>query len=378
MSTFTAVRPVAVPPVSALSALGPNWFASVMGTGIVAVAAATLPVDVPALRTVATVCWLLAVGLLVTLTAATALRWYRFPVAARAHLTDPVMAHFHGAPVMGALTVGAGTLLVGTDLVGPRWAVGIDLVLWTVGTVAGLVGAVMIPWLLLSRRRLTVAGAFGGWLMSVVPPMVSASTGALLVPHLPSRLQVPMLVAGYGMVAFSLVASVVVLGVLGYRLVVHPAGPAAMVPTLWIVLGPLGQSVTAVNLLAGAAIPVLPTATASALMTVAVDYGCVVLGAAGLWALYATAVTLRTARHGGLQFTLTWWSFTFPVGTCVTGASGMARHTGSPVYLTLAVVLFAVLVAAWSVVAVRTVAGCRCGSLFGPVASPVVQACALP
>src|SRR5690349_9299283 len=33
-----------------LSYLGPNWFASVMGTGIVATAAASLPVHVPGLR----------------------------------------------------------------------------------------------------------------------------------------------------------------------------------------------------------------------------------------------------------------------------------------------------------------------------------------
>jgi len=33
-----------------LSFLGPNWFASVMGTGIVATAGATLPLHVPGLR----------------------------------------------------------------------------------------------------------------------------------------------------------------------------------------------------------------------------------------------------------------------------------------------------------------------------------------
>ena len=51
--------------------LGPNWFASVMGTGIVATAAALLPVHVPGLRTVAVGVWLLAATMLVLLTAAT-------------------------------------------------------------------------------------------------------------------------------------------------------------------------------------------------------------------------------------------------------------------------------------------------------------------
>jgi hypothetical protein len=38
-----------------------------------------------------------------------------------------------------------------------------------------------------------------------------------------------------------------------HGLVRYPAGPAALVPTLWIVLGPLGQSITAANLLGGVA-----------------------------------------------------------------------------------------------------------------------------
>ena len=40
--------------------LGPNWFASVMGTGIVANAAAILPLQVPGLRAFATAVWALA------------------------------------------------------------------------------------------------------------------------------------------------------------------------------------------------------------------------------------------------------------------------------------------------------------------------------
>ena len=58
-----------------------------------------------------------------------------------------------------------------------------------------------------------------------------------------------------------------------------------MVPTLWIVLGPLGQSVTA---------------------------------AGG-----------PDRDRGGQPFALTWWSFTFPVGTCVTGTIALATRSDS-------------------------------------------------
>src|ERR1700753_1008906 len=71
--------------------LGPNWFAAVMGTGIVANAAALLPFDWPAAKALTIVPWALAVVLLVALLAATAAHWVRFPERARAHLANPAM-----------------------------------------------------------------------------------------------------------------------------------------------------------------------------------------------------------------------------------------------------------------------------------------------
>src|ERR1700759_1976118 len=71
--------------------LGPNWFAAVMGTGIVANAAALLPFGSPWIKQLAIVPWALAATLLVALIAATAVHWLRFPERARAHISNPAM-----------------------------------------------------------------------------------------------------------------------------------------------------------------------------------------------------------------------------------------------------------------------------------------------
>jgi tellurite resistance protein TehA-like permease len=63
------------PRVEVLGNVGPNWFASVMGTGIVAVAGATLPVQVPGLRGFAEVVWLIAAVLLAVLVVAIGGHW---------------------------------------------------------------------------------------------------------------------------------------------------------------------------------------------------------------------------------------------------------------------------------------------------------------
>ncbi|MEW2038469.1 hypothetical protein AB0885_15375, partial [Streptomyces sp. NPDC005534] len=97
--------------------LGPSWFAAVMGTGIVANAAVTLPWTFPGLRTGAMVIWLGAALLLVLLAAG-----YLRQRALRLHAGDPVMAQFLGAPPVALLTVGAGTLLLGRPLIGTEAA----------------------------------------------------------------------------------------------------------------------------------------------------------------------------------------------------------------------------------------------------------------
>ena len=116
--------------------IGPNWFASVMGTGIVANAAAILPLQVPGLRVFATTVWALAAAMLTGLIAAWGVHWARYPERARGHALNPVMAQFWGAPAMALMTVGAGTLVLGQNVIGPA-AVGIDWVLWLAGTALG-------------------------------------------------------------------------------------------------------------------------------------------------------------------------------------------------------------------------------------------------
>ncbi|MET7803902.1 TDT family transporter [Micromonospora chersina] len=348
--------------------LGPNWFASVMGTGIVATAAAGLPGHLPGLRFVATVVWLAAAALLVTLVVAWAAHLRRDRETALGYAGDPVMAQFWGAPPMALMTVGGGALLLGPALIGQSAAVAVDLLLWGVGTGLGLLTAVVIPYLMMTRHRIGPDAAFGGWLMPVVPPMVSAANGALLVPHLPAgQARLDLVLACYAMFGVSLVATLVILPQLWNRLVVHRVGAARMVPTVWIVLGPLGQSITAAHLLGRAAEGVLPEPYAAGAQMLAVLYGVPVLGFALVWLALAAAITLRTAR-AGLPFSLTWWSFTFPVGTLVTGVTGLASRAGSAMLATLAVLLYGLLVAAWTTVATRTVRGAWHGHLFLPPA----------
>lgn len=376
MAIFSQTRARTSTPYSAavrlpsLRYIGPNWYAMVMGTAIVASAGAALPVHVPGLRAACTVVWALAALLLVAVLAARAGHWSAHRDQARAHLLDPAVAPFYGCLSMALLAVGGSTMVVGRDVVGHRAALAVDVVLYSAGTAIGLAVAVAIPYLMVVRHRPAPGTASPVWLLPVVAPMVSAALGPLLVPEMPAgQWQEAMLLACYAMFGLSLLATLTMLPLIFARLVHQGPLPLALTPTLFLVLGPLGQSTTAVGQLADVAPGAIGAPYASALGAFAVLYGVPVMGFALLWLALAASMVVRALR-GGMTFSMTWWGFTFPVGTCVTGAAGLARHTGLTAFTWLAVALYLLLVAAWAVAGLRTLRGLVSGALLAAPQAP--------
>ena len=234
-------------------------------------------------------------------------------------------------------------------------AVDIDWALWFIGTVLGLACTGSVLYLLFTRSPVDLDAVQIGWLMCVVPPMVSAATGALLVPYAAAgQDRLALLLACYAMFGLSLLVSAIATMLTCQRLATHKSGRAATVPTLWIVLGPLGQSVTAVNALGAVAVlAVAAPLDAAALRSFGVVFGVPVWGFATLWAALTAALMARTKRDG-LPFSLAWWSFTFPLGTYVTATSTLALRTHSDPFRVYAAVLYIALVLIWLRVAALT------------------------
>ncbi|GGU95283.1 C4-dicarboxylate ABC transporter [Streptomyces filipinensis] len=363
MVTVAERLPVPSVPRARVRRLGPNWYASVMGTAILGSAGLTLPAHAEALRDLFEGAWALSLIMLVALLAARTLHWTRHRDQAHADLLDPAMAPFYGCLSMALLSVGGGALTAGQDLIGAGTAVALDTVLFTAGTAVGLAAAVAVPYLMAVRHRVEPAQATPVWLLPLVAPMVSAALGPLLVPHLPAgQPRETLLLACLSLFGLSLFATLLMLPLVFARLVTCGPLPLALTPTVFLVLGPLGQSTTAVGRIADAAPGVVPAPYDRGLGVFAVLYGVPVMGFALLWLALASVHVVR-ARRQGMGFAMTWWAFTFPVGTCVTGAAVLARHTGLAVYDGLAVGLYALLAVAWSAAAVGTVRGLLSGEL---------------
>ncbi|WP_042416061.1 TDT family transporter [Streptacidiphilus anmyonensis] len=330
------------PLIEAAGRFGPNWYAAVMGTAIVANGAHVLPGGVPA--RFAELFWVLGFAGLLALAGIRLVG--RLHHARVRPLDDPTVAVFLGCPPMALMAVGFGALGAGEPLLGPGPAVALDAVLWTLGTLYGLWAAGTVLFRLTTRYEVSWADAAPTWLLPVVAPMVSAALGPALIPHLPAgQAQQTMLLACVAMFGMSLVAVLMLLPTLWGRLAHEGPLPPALIPTLFLVLGPLGQSVTAVTQFAAHG----PAVFAG----FALLYGVPVFGFALLWLAVAAAASVRGLRRG-MPFAMTWWAYTFPVGTCVTGAAGLYARTGADAFAVASVALYVLLLAAWAVAAVRT------------------------
>ena len=356
--------------------VGPNWYASVMGTGIIANAAASLPLFSRHLDEFALVVWCLASSMLLGLLLATSVFLFRRKNVWVRHFRDPMMAQFYGAPPMAALTVAGGALLVGHNLVGWDLALDIAWSLWLVGTITGFCSAVIIPYRLFTIFKVRPDSAFGGWLMPVVPPMVSATIGAMLVPYTPVGVpRQTLFYLCFSQFGLSLLAALIIIAMIWSRLAHHGTSGTSRVPTLWIVLGPLGQSMTAAGILGTVAKGALPADLARGFELFAVFYSVPIFGFVILWTCFAILLTLR-AHHRNMKFALTYWAFTFPVGTCVTGTAQLAHHTGLPLFAWASVSFYIGLLAAWVLAAFGTTRGMITGHLFRPPAaatSPIIS-----
>jgi tellurite resistance protein TehA-like permease len=351
MTTVLRTRPTTR---SGPAPVGPAWYGAVMGTGILATVTQTLVPDVWVARGLLVIGWLLLLGLTFGFVA----RTVRCPAVFTASLR---VAHLPlwGMVSMGLLSVGSATATVL-----PPWlpafawpAVLVDEVLWTLGTIVGLATAIGFTALLI---RSDAGAPTTVWGLAVVPPMVSATVGAGLAPHLGSTaLQVGMLVIALACFILSLALGAVIFAV-AYHHHWRVAGLAiGASTTAWIPLGVVGQSTAAAQVMAGQAAALLPASLAGTAQDLANDYGVVMLSLGVPLAGWAVAMNIRGFRHR-MPFVPGWWSLTFPIGTLALGGHLLGVGTGMTVFLAAGTVCWLTLGGTWTLCAVasaRAVAG---------------------
>jgi len=345
----------------------PGWYGAVMGTAIVGIVAYHNPGQVTGLADAMEAFGVLMVGLAALLAVGLGIpyvaRWLRYPDAARADLSNPVMGALYATFPAGLLVLAVGIATVGPSVLSADATFALVAILSLCGIVLAFVMSIVFAALLFTSHGVEPQAANGGWF---IPPVVMIIVPMVLAPLAPRVAPVDLgllLAAGYGAWGMGILLFLLVASLLYDRLVFHPLPAAPLAPSLWIGLGPIGVGSLALLRLAqvGAAVwgDAAPAVGAVSLI------GATALWGFGAWWLAAAAVLLGVyLRRGRLPYGIGWWAFTFPLGAYTASTLALARAWHAGALEAFAAILFVGLVAFWAVVALGTGRAVRSGAIW--------------
>lgn len=299
----SAPTPLHPPSTSPLQTLHPAYFAMVMATGIVSIAAQLLEFT--------PIAWsLFVINIIAYLTL-----WLLF--AARAiHYGAAMCADFSNhARGVGFFTMIAGTCVLGSQFVVVAKLPAVALWLWCLGTVLWVVLIYGIFTLLTVRptKPDLTEGLNGGWIVAVVAPQSVSILGSQLVGGFPNTLHDPVLFFCLIMWLCGGMLYVWLISLIFYRYTFLKMQPADLAPPYWINMGAVAISTLAGTFLVGN----------RALSPLVADLMPFIKGVT--LAFWATAtwwipmlVTLGVWRHVYHRFPLKYdplyWGAVFPLG----------------------------------------------------------------
>ena len=328
----------------------PGWFAAVMGTGVLALTTSSLGQHWPVLALPAAVLHWFNSGLFLLLAVPWLTRWLRYRSAAMATLQHPVQANFY--PTFSiALLVLAAQWLVFTPYLG------VALVLWWLGVILHFIFSLAVLFYMFRGEHVTVDHVTPANFIPAVGLVVMPLAGGPLLPHVDGALREWMLTINFiGLGA----GSMMYLGLLGltlHRKFLHKPALGVLTPTVWIQLAPIGIiPVCLMNLLNQ--MP-FPAAREAATVLMLLFWGCCVW-----WVVMASLLTLAARAAGQLPFALSWWSFTFPLGSFIGESLRLNHLLGWGSTFAIGVAGWLLLCFLWTITAVKTAGGIVNGTIF--------------
>lgn len=341
----------------------PNWFTVNMGTGVVALLLSASPIMTASCEELARILWLVNIVLFILFFVLYSLRWLFY-----FHEAKQIFQHSSMAFFFGAIPMGLATIINGLVKFMPQHLALAEF-LWGVDVVLAVIVAVGVPMLMFVYQQHQLNTMTAIWLLPIVTAEVVASSGGVLLAHLPaSQAAMNLLFGCYVLWGMSVLPAFAVLTILLLRLALHRLPEAQMAMSVCLALGPIGTGALALLLLGQQAPRILAAChlvELGHLMHYAGIWISFILLGFGLWWFAIALFTIyKHSDSKGLSFNLGWWGLTFPLGVFDLAILNLAQQIQSQALLYIGFGFAGCIVLLWAMVMVKTIQGVYRGSLF--------------
>lgn len=348
----------------------PNWFTVSMGTGVVALIISEFPVLKGLTWQLGTTLWYVNIGLFLLFSSLYLLRWILYTNEAKQIFQHPMMSLFFGAIPMALATIINGLVKYGQAIYGEQ-ALRLAESLWYVDVILAVAIAWFVPFIMYQRQQHELKSMTAVWLLPIVACEVAASSGGVLLAHLPATTHsVGILLGSYILWGMSVLPAFAILSILMLRLALHRLPPKELAISSWLALGPIGTGALALLLLGAQAPTILASVGLAGLgefLQQGGIFASLILLGFGLWWFGIAVLTTYHHAKQDLPFNLGWWGLTFPLGVFSLAVLSLAEQLNVGFIYQLGYLLTMLLVLLWLIVMSKTLVGFYRGHLlFSP------------
>ncbi len=328
----------------------PSWFASVMGTGVLAMTSLFYSQYIPLLKSIAYILFYFNIALFCILLVPWILRWILFTKEALNDLEHPILSNFYATIAIAMLVLAADFIVIGKNME-------IGKILWFVGVVFTIFFSILIPYLMFNSKHIKLDHINPGWFIPPVGLIVVPIAGSLIIPHVSGVMKEFVIFLNYFGWGSGFFIYLALFAIAMYRFILHHPLPNTLAPTIWINLGPIGAGTVAlVNLIKN-----------TSFITVKEPFFVLAFlfwGFGIWWVIMAIVLTLHYIKRLKLPYAMSWWAFTFPLGAYVASTHTISLLFGIQLIDYIGFALYLLLVIFWIVTFLRTFTCAYHGTLF--------------
>jgi len=319
----------------------PSWFASVMGTGALALVSFAYSQRLPELKTLAIILTYLNTGLFFILLIPWLLRWVKYTENALEDLKHPVVSHFYGTISVAMLVLSADYLLI-------LKKTAIAKAFWIPGATLTIFFSLLIPYLMFVEKEIDLKVVTPAWFIPPVGLIVIPLGGAGLIPSFSGTAKEIAYAVNYFAWGAGFFLYLGLFAIVFFRFIRHEPMPCEMAPAVWINLGPIGAGTSTLYALVKSSEFIMVKEPFFA-------FGLILWGFGVWWLVMAVIMTLHYIRKLTLPYSLAWWAFIFPLGAYVSATHNVGTAFGIGVIDSFGFVLYWLLLAIWLVTGVKTI-----------------------
>ena len=313
----------------------PSWFASVMGTGALALVSMAYSHRIPALNEFAKFLVYLNTALFFILLVPWALRWILYREEAIRDLYHPVLGNFYG-------TIGVASLVLSADWLSIFANERLAWAFWIFGVPFVLLFAFLIPYIVFTGEGIDTRNITPAWFIPPVGLIVIPISGAKLMALSSGATRELVALINYFAWGSGFFLYLALFAIVLYRFIKHEPMPCGIAPSIWINLGPIGAGTSTLYALVGSS-NFIPDGGREALLV----FGLLFWGFGVWWFVMAVILTLHYVRKLNLPYSLAWWAFIFPLGAYVSATFKVGTTFGIGAITNFGFVLYWLLLGMW-------------------------------